>query len=133
MTTNQLCQQCSEMTESYKTVIIVRKDLELPIGKWIAQAVHAHMRSVTTSAIMNQNLHLLNYHDIPAPICIVCYVKNEKQLLKLEEKVKAAGVPCGLQRDVGHNFVAPGTPTVLCIGPARESVINPLTKRLQLL
>ena len=112
------------MADSYKTVIVVRKDLNLPVGKWIAQAVHAHSRATSQKGVAFFSA---------SQICIVCYVKNEKQLLKLEEKVKEAGIPCGLQIDAGHNFVEPGTPTVLCIGPARESVIDPLTKRLQLL
>lgn len=120
------------MSDQLKTVIVIRKDLELPVGKWIAQAVHAAMRATTKEARLLLGLSCL-YANIQAPICIVCYVKNEKQLLKLEKAVLEAGVPCGLQRDSGHNFVEPHTPTVLCIGPAPESKINPLTKRLQLL
>lgn len=120
------------MSESLKTVIVVRKDLELPVGKWIAQAVHAAMRATDHKARTTIALSEL-YEHIKAPTCVVCYVKNEKALLKLYEKVKNSYVPCGLQRDAGHNFVEPNTPTVLCIGPAEESKINPLTKRLQLL
>lgn len=115
-----------------KTVIVVRKDLELPMGKWIAQAVHAAMRAANQKVLIQMAMSDL-YDHIQAPICIVCYVKSEKQLLKLHEKAKEAGVVCGLQRDAGHNFVEPNTPTILCIGPDEESKVNPLTKRLQLL
>lgn len=113
-----------------KTVIVVRKDLDLPKGKWIAQAVHATMRAVcqNTSTISNDS-----YEEPNAPICIVCYVKSEAKLLKLYEKAKAAGIVCGLQRDAGHNFVTPNTPTTLSLGPDEASKLDPLTKKLQLL
>lgn len=122
----------TKKVEAQKTVIVVRKDLELPMGKWVAQAVHAALRAVTNEARSMMALSEI-YEHYPAPICIVCYVKNETKLLNLTEKVKKARLPYGLQRDAGHNFVEAGTPTVLCIGPASESEINEVTKRLQLL
>ena len=120
------------MSESLKTVIVVRRDLELPVGKWIAQSVHAAMRTLNTETLTTIALSEL-YEHIKPPICIVCYVNSEAQLINLHEKAKSSGVPCGLQRDAGHNFVEPGTITVLCIGPAPQSKIDPITKKLQLL
>lgn len=113
-----------------KTVIVVRKDLDLPLGKWIAQSVHATMRAVAQQSIQQTSDP---YDSELSPICIVCYVKSEAKLLKLFEKVKDAGIVCGLQRDAGHNFVAPNTPTVLSIGPDETAKIEPITKKLQLL
>jgi PTH2 family peptidyl-tRNA hydrolase len=118
--------------DKLKTVIVVRKDLELPTGKWIAQAVHAAMRAANQRALIQMKMSDL-YDHLHTPVCIVCYVKNEGQLLKLYEKVKAAGIAHGLQRDAGHNFVEPNTPTVLCIGPDEEAKMEPFTKKLQLL
>jgi len=117
------------MTEPTKTVIVVRKDLELLTGKWIAQAVHAAMCSAT----MRVRVVPYDLNVVELPVCIVCYVKSEKQLLTLVEKAKASGVPWALQKDAGHNFVEPNTPTVLCIGPAPTSEVDSLTKNLQLL
>jgi peptidyl-tRNA hydrolase, PTH2 family len=119
-------------SEPQKMVVVVRKDLELPTGKWIAQAVHSAVRSCVKQIKLQPKLSAL-YEHTSSPICIVCSVKTEKQLLNLLKKAREVGVPCGLQRDAGHNFVDVNTPTVLCIGPAPQSQIDPLTKRLQLL
>lgn len=115
-----------------KTVIVVRKDLDLPVGKWIAQAVHAVLRAANQKVLLQMAMSSL-YDHIEAPVCVVCYVKNERQLLKLQEKVKQAKIAYGLQRDAGHNFVEPGTPTVLCIGPDEAEKMEPITKKLQVL
>jgi PTH2 family peptidyl-tRNA hydrolase len=42
------------------------------------------------------------------------------------------GVPHGLQVDAGLNELEEGTPTVLCVGPADEELVNIVTKRCRL-
>ena len=113
-----------------KTVIVVREDLDLPVGKWIAQAVHASSRVYNDMTPMTGKNSYKNKENMP--VCIVCSVKTEKKLLNLYKKVVAAGVPVALQIDEGHNYLQPGTLTVLCIGPGPEVEINKLTKRLRL-
>lgn len=114
-------------TEPMKTVVVVRKDLELPTGKWIAQAVHAVLRTPLNAE------HLEYHNEEPLlPICVVCYVKKESELFKLQDKCKEVGVPCAIQVDAGHNFVVPGTPTCMSIGPGPKSAVDSITKRLQL-
>jgi len=120
------------MTERYKTVIIIRKDLELPPGKLAAQVAHAVMRTNLSFSSTIKNLPDYSYNPDCLPICIVCYVKNEAKFLNLEEKIKKSGLPYSVQIDAGYNFVPENTPTVLCVGPALETKINPLTKRLQI-
>ena len=105
-----------------KIVIVVRKDLELSTGKWIAQATHAALRTNTCP----------DYHNNDV-VCIVKYVKSEKKLLDLYDECRYSGMPCGLQVDSGHNEVDPDTPTVLCVGPADADEVDKLTRKLQLL
>lgn len=114
-------------TEPYKTVIVVRKDLELPTGKWIAQAVHAALR-----APMNISFHYTNNNDL-LPVCIVCYVKDGSKFSKLADKCRKEKVPFTFQVDAGHNYVEAGFTTCMCIGPAPVSVVDKVTRRLQLL
>lgn len=113
--------------EPYKTVIVVRKDLDLPVGKWIAQAVHATQR-----AQMNIAIHYKNSNEF-LPICIVCYVKNGAQFSKLADKCREELVPFSFQVDAGHNYVEAGMTTCMCIGPAPVSMVDKVTKKLQLL
>lgn len=117
--------------EAYKIVIVLRKDLELPAGKWIAQAVHSTLR--ISSKFLNQvslNQEYFNEREM-LPTCIVTYVKNEKELLSLVEKAKQQNISFGLQRDVGFNFLNPDTITCLALGPDKKSKIDKLTKRLR--
>lgn len=113
-----------------KTVIVVREDLDLPVGKWIAQAVHASSRVYSDIADLGGKNSYTDEENMP--VCIVCSVKTEEKLLNLYKKVVAAGVPAALQVDAGHNYLHPGTTTVLCIGPGPDPAINKLTKRLRL-
>ena len=104
-----------------KKVIVIRKDLNVSTGKMMSAIVHASDRTGTPLKYENED-----------PVVITTYVNSEKALLKLEAKCIEAGIPCGLQRDGGRNEVDTGTVMALCIGPASEDVINPITKRLQL-
>lgn len=120
--------------ETFKIVVVVRKDLDLPLGKWIAQAVHATLRVEHGIMTNIKEFHCQYMNDSShQPICVVCYVKSESELYKLRDKAQNAGLPCAVQVDAGHNFVQAGTPTCLAIGPAPESDVNQVTKRLQLL
>jgi len=105
-----------------KQVIVVRKDLNLSLGKIIAQAVHASQR---TGIDMN--------YDIEGNLCVVVYCKSEIKLLSLYEKCLEAGVHCGLQRDAGKTEIEKGTPTVLSIGPDDWNTVTEITKNLQLI
>lgn len=105
-----------------KQVIVVRRDIKLSIGKLIAQCVHASMR---VNAVVD-------YSSIEQPICIVCQVKNENELLKLAEKAKQHGVKFAIQMDAGFNEVEAGTITALSIGPDEPEKVDKVTKRLQL-
>ena len=117
------------MSEPFKIVVVVRKDLELPTGKWIAQAVHAALRTELPTAFCFQYCN----NEPFLPICVVCYVKKESDLYKLQEQCKKESVLCSIQIDAGHNFVQSGTATCMTIGPGPKSVVDKITKRLQLL
>jgi PTH2 family peptidyl-tRNA hydrolase len=49
------------------------------------------------------------------------------------EKCKHYGVPFGLQTDLGYTEVVEGTVTALAVGPAPETLVDLITKRLRLL
>ena len=54
-----------------------------------------------------------------------------QELLELQEKCAAAGLNCYLIRDAGHTEIEPGSRTVLAVGPAPASAMDPLTRHLK--
>ena len=104
-----------------KQVIVIRKDLQLSMGKYVAQAVHAAQRSGVVVDYKNEG-----------NLCVACYVKSEEKLLKLYQACQDAGVACGLQVDGGKTEIDKGTITALSIGPDDWDKVTELTKRLQL-
>jgi len=111
-----------------KLVLVVRKDLNMSIGKTAAQVAHAIMR--------NPNLKPYEGLVDSGHICITCSIKSEQKMYNLVDKAKEAGVPCTIQIDSGRTEVAPNTPTVMALGPAyteeEMEALNKLTKKLQL-
>ncbi len=112
-----------------KLVLVVRKDLDMSIGKIASQVVHAIRR--------NPNLKPYEGNVDSGHVCITCYVKSEQKLYNLAEKAREAGIPCSIQVDGGKTEVAPNTPTVMALGPVdtEEEIaeLNKLTKKIQLL
>jgi len=104
-----------------KQLLVIRKDLNMSIGKLIAQAVHASQRSGEVP----------DYTATRMPACIVVYVKTEKALLKLQAKCDDIGIPNGLQRDGGRTELPVDTITALSIGPAVEEEVDKIGSRLQ--
>ena len=54
-----------------------------------------------------------------------------EQLLALEEACAAAGLNTYLIRDAGHTEINPGSRTVLAVGPAPATAMDPLTRHLK--
>lgn len=100
--------------------MVIRKDLGLSFGKWMAQAVHAVQRTGVETDYDNERY-----------ICMVKYVKSEVKLLNLYQKCLDQGVACGLQRDAGLSEIEQGTPSALSIGPDDSAKVDAITKRLQ--
>lgn len=53
-------------------------------------------------------------------------------MLQLSERAKKMGVLSSIVRDAGQTQVAPGSRTVLAIGPAPKSVLEQITGHLKL-
>lgn len=130
-------QMTKEELKGKITYVVVRKDLELSRGKWMAQVLHAMMRNWTENSDKFLAGDGFSYgSDTPAnelPRVVVLYVKSETALLKLDHSLREAGIWTGLQIDAGFTEVEPNTPTCLVAGPVEKEVIQPFIKRLQLL
>jgi PTH2 family peptidyl-tRNA hydrolase len=116
---------------------IVRKDLQMPVGKLSAQAGHAFTDTVFSVLDNPQYTTLLSRYleKDNAGSKVVLSAKNENQLLDAYNLLKGEGVPCSLVVDSEH--VLPpffdGSPvvTALGVGPCRKSDVKHILKKFQ--
>lgn len=63
---------------------------------------------------------------------ITVRLDSEEEMLKINEQAKKMGVLSSIIRDAGQTQVAPGSRTVIAIGPAPKSVLEQITGHLKL-
>jgi PTH2 family peptidyl-tRNA hydrolase len=115
----------------YKQVIIFRSDLKLSKGKIAAQAGHA-----AVSGAQEAHKRHRDWWDswlFEGQRKVAVKVKDEKELLELEDQANVLGLPNALIVDRGLTEIPPGTVTCLAIGPAPTEKIDRLTGELPLL
>ncbi len=111
-----------------KQAIIVRQDLKLPKGKAAAQAAHA-----SVEAVLRSDKEDIKNWRMSGMAKIVLKVENEKELLKLNQFAKDAGLVTAVITDAGRTVVAPGTRTCMAIGPNEDEKIDEIISELKLL
>ncbi len=111
-----------------KQIIVVRKDIDMSLGKSIAQACHASIGSYekTSQAIIKA-------WRGEGQKKVVIEVNSKKELKDLYKKAKDLGISCFLVKDAGMTELEPGTTTALGIGPDKEELINKVTGSIKLL
>ncbi|WP_321428983.1 peptidyl-tRNA hydrolase Pth2 [uncultured Methanolobus sp.] len=115
------------MTE-YKQCIIIRDDLKLSKGKLAVQVAHA---AVSASEWAERSI--LDKWKEGGQKKVVLRVPVLKDLFELKEVARRQGLPTALIQDAGLTQIAPGTVTVLGIGPAKADDIDKVTGNLKLL
>jgi len=135
------------MKKDTKQIIVVRKDLNMSIGKTSAQVSHASINSFLNCINENNDNYNDNFNcDLHIPnnspvkewlnnsfTKVVVYVKSEKQLLNIYEKAKNKSLPCSLIKDEGRTELNEPTYTCIGIGPCYTEDFNGVTDKLRLL
>jgi len=111
-----------------KQVIVARNDLKMPKGKLAAQVAHGSVQ-----AVMNSDNKLVQDWARTGMKKVVLKVDSLKELKQVLVNAKNEGLAVGLINDAGRTFLAPGTTTVLGIGPDEESKIDLVTGDLKML
>lgn len=115
--------------ERTKLVIVVREDLGLSPGKLAAQSCHAALGAYREGL---NDPHTLAVWEEQGEPTIVLSCPSLGDLEQLQTNAEMAGLPVSRVKDAGRTEVEPGTVTVIAIGPAPVSRIDPVTGCLPL-
>jgi len=110
-----------------KMMIIMRTDLEMGVGKMIAQAGHAIVNVLTSNTVGIDNW----FGTGMKKVCVGA--DSEEVLLQCVAKAQELGIPAALISDEGLTQIEPGTKTCAAIGPAKDKQIEKVTGSLKLL
>jgi len=113
---------------AYKQVVVVRADLRLPKGKAAAQAAHA-----AVEAVLRSDKELVKRWRAEGMAKIVLKAADEKELLRLNQEAKDAGLTTAVITDAGRTVVEPGTRTCFAAGPDEEERLDAVFAQLKLL
>lgn len=123
-----------------KQVIVVRKDLNMSIGKTSAQCCHASLGAVTnliekrkTGPWLFSPTEEMENWLTGSFTKIVVYVDSEEALFQIHGKAVRLGLPCFMVLDEGRTVFSEPTFTVVAVGPAEVSKVNEVTRGLSLL
>jgi PTH2 family peptidyl-tRNA hydrolase len=116
---------------NYKMVIVMRTDLDMSLGKMVAQACHAAV-SCSEASKKNQTKHWRRWRDEGAKTVALDAFSFE-ELEELAVDAEKNDLTYVLIQDAGHTEVPAGTTTCIGIGPHQEQFIDRVTGNLRLL
>lgn len=130
-------------------VLVVRKDLQMGVGKIAAQCSHAAVGSVETirsqavasssdnesfpTETVEQHVKWLDAWFVTGSAKIVVHAPSEDALREIHERALRSGLPSYLVIDAGRTQIASGSPTVVSVGPGPRSKVDEITSHLKLL
>jgi len=118
------------MSNNYKQIIILRKDLNMRKGKMIAQGAHASVKAVIENLNRPECKEWLKGKFTK----IAVSVESEKELFEIYNEAKSQGMITSLILDSGlTEFGGNATYTAVAIGPDESCKIDEITGKLKLL
>jgi len=114
----------------YKMVLVVRHDLGMGKGKAAAQCCHAAV-AVYNKAKRKHPQWLQSWEQAACPK-IVVKAPDEDTLLELAAKADSLDLDVVVIKDAGRTQIAPGSKTVMGLGPAPTELIDQVTGVLKL-
>lgn len=116
---------------SYKMVIVIRTDLDMSLGKIVAQACHAAV-ACSESSKRVQTKHWRKWRDEGAKK-VALEAESFDELEELAVRAEQLDLNYQLIQDAGHTEVPSGTTTCIGIGPNQSQLIDKVTGNLPLL
>jgi len=119
-----------EDVEDCKMVLVVRNDLKMGKGKAAAQCSHATLAAYKQAR--RKCPRWLKIWECNGQPKVTLKCDSEDELHSLLAKARSTGLVSAVIADAGRTQIAPGSKTVLAIGPAPADSINEVTGNLKL-
>jgi peptidyl-tRNA hydrolase len=116
--------------DKFKLVLVVRTDLKMEKGEAAAQCSHAAVMAYEKA--LHQQPTVLKRWQACDQAKVVLKVETERELLELAHKAHSQGLIISLVCDAGRTQVAPGSETVLGIGPGPVNLVDTVSGHLKL-
>ncbi|XP_065551042.1 peptidyl-tRNA hydrolase 2, mitochondrial [Lathamus discolor] len=127
---NSLGSEAMGESGEFKMVLIVRNDLKMGKGKVAAQCSHAAVSAY--KQVQRRNPELLKQWEYCGQPKVVLRAPDEETLIQLLADAKHLGLTVSLIQDAGRTQIAPGSQTVLGIGPGPADVVDKVSGHLKL-
>ncbi|KAM3868809.1 peptidyl-tRNA hydrolase 2, mitochondrial [Diretmus argenteus] len=114
----------------FKMILVVRNDLKMGKGKVAAQCSHAAVSAY--KQVQRRNPELLKQWEYCGQPKVVVKAPDEESLIDLLTHAKEVGLPVSLIQDAGRTQIAPGSRTVLGVGPGPADLVDKITGHLKL-
>ena len=114
-----------------KLILVVRMDLKMGKGKIAAQCSHATLAAYKRA--LDEAPEDLSSWKRTGQAKVVVKVNDEQSLYDIEAKAQETGLMTAIVSDAGMTQTAPGTITVMSVGPAPASLLDEVTGHLKLL
>lgn len=114
----------------FKMILVVRNDLKMGKGKVAAQCSHAAVSAF--KQVQHRNPELLKQWEYCGQPKVVVKAPDEDTLIDLLGHARELGLPVSLIQDAGRTQIAPGSRTVLGIGPGPADLLDRVTGDLKL-
>ena len=114
----------------FKMILVVRNDLKMGKGKVAAQCSHAAVSAYKQT--LRRNPELLKQWEYCGQPKVVVKAPDEDTLMDLLRHAKEVGLPVSIIQDAGRTQIAPGSRTVLGVGPGPADLVDKVTGHLKL-
>uniref|UniRef100_A0A087YQ05 Peptidyl-tRNA hydrolase 2, mitochondrial n=2 Tax=Poecilia formosa TaxID=48698 RepID=A0A087YQ05_POEFO len=114
----------------FKMVLVVRNDLKMGKGKVAAQCSHAAVSAY--KQVQRRSPELLRQWEYCGQPKVVVKAPDEDTLMNLLGRAREVGLTVSLIQDAGRTQIAPGSRTVLGIGPGPATLVDSVTGDLKL-
>ncbi|KAI8984679.1 peptidyl-tRNA hydrolase PTH2-domain-containing protein [Mycotypha africana] len=105
--------------DNFKLTLVVRTDLGMTKGKIAAQCGHATLACY--KAAKRVNPMLLRNWEMSGQAKVALKCDSEEKLLEMQAVALSLGLPAQTIQDAGRTQIAPGSRTVLGVGPGNKT------------
>ena len=120
----------SALSDPPTMAFLCRADLKLSAGKLAVQCAHAAVASLQHAKKTHSRMVQRWKESASRKICLA--VDDEEEIEYFLNLVQQASLPFALIKDAGLTEVAPGTVTVLGVGPAPRHTMDSLFGELKI-